>query len=263
MDTVISTISGQAQIALIDAAAQVHVRRFVPSEFEGRPAMRPPSDILDRGKKAALSRLQYYRDYGMEYTVFVCGVFYERFAPGGMAAFQIGHGTYVAGEGDYLMDIRKMTAQIPYYDPLGQEVHICMTSAQDVARFVVAALDLPQWPTEFRMRGERMALDDVVRTAEIMRGELMTSSQWPELLVLRIRTGVSQFNRVAHTEESLLNSLSFAKAVGNMPEQWRLYQLLATMAGRYDFDSPNLNGMVNVRPSRFRDWLYAAWSQGH
>ncbi|KAL2008273.1 hypothetical protein VTN00DRAFT_8255 [Thermoascus crustaceus] len=242
VDTVISTISGQAQIALIDAAAQVHVRRFVPSEFEGRPSMRPPSDILDRGKKAALNRLQYYEDYGMEYTVFVCGVFYERFAPGGMAAFQIGHGTYVAGEGDYLMDIRKMTAQIPYYNSMGQEVHICMTSVQDVARFVVAALDLPAWPTEFRMRGDRMALDDVVRTAEIMRG-------------------VSQFNRIAHTEEFLLNSLSFAKAVGNMPEQWRLYQLLATMAGRYDFDSPNLNGMVNVQPSRFRDWLYAAWSQ--
>lgn len=46
-----------------------------------------------------------------------------------------------------------------------------------------------------------------------------------------------------------------------MPEQWRLHQLLATVAGRYDFDSPNLNGMVDVQPIRFQDWLYAAWSQ--
>ena len=40
VDTVISTISGAAQIALIDAAAAAHVRRFVPSEFEGSPAAR-------------------------------------------------------------------------------------------------------------------------------------------------------------------------------------------------------------------------------
>lgn len=154
--------------------------------------MRPASDILDRGKKAAPSRLQYYRNHGMEYAVFVCGVLYERFAPGGMGAFQIGHGTYVAGEGDYLMDIRNMTAQIPYYDSAGQEVHICMTSAQDVARFVVAALDLSEWPSEFRMRGERMALSDVVRVAEITRGELMHLIRRQKLLMLRISVQVSR-----------------------------------------------------------------------
>lgn len=221
--------------------------------------MRPASDILDRGKKAAPSRLQYYRNHGMEYAVFVCGVLYERFAPGGMGAFQIGHGTYVAGEGDYLMDIRNMTAQIPYYDSAGQEVHICMTSAQDVARFVVAALDLSEWPSEFRMRGERMALSDVVRVAEITRVD--ASYTTPKATdAENFSTGVP-FNRIVHTEESLQSCLSFAKAVGSMPEQWRLHQLLATVAGRYDFDSPNLNGMVDVQPIRFQDWLYAAWSQ--
>jgi nucleoside-diphosphate-sugar epimerase len=126
---------------------------------------------LHHAKDIALRRLQHYREYGMEYAVFVCGVFYERFAPGGMAAFQIGHSTYVAGEGDYLMNIRNRRAEIPYYDSSGQEVSICMTSAQDVARFVVAALDLPQWPSEFRMLGERMALGDIIKVAEIMLGQ--------------------------------------------------------------------------------------------
>lgn len=107
----------------------------------------------------------------MEYTVFACGVFYERFGPGGMAALQLGHGTNISGEGDYLMDIRHRTAQIPYHNSSGQEVHICMTSVEDVARFVVAALDLPEWPNEFRMFGERMTVGEVVKTAEIMCGE--------------------------------------------------------------------------------------------
>lgn len=134
--------------------------------------MRPQPDIMDRGKTAALHKLEHYRNYGMQYAVFACGIFYERFAPGGMARLQLGQSTYVTGEGDYLMDIRRMTAQIPYYDATGQEVRICLTSAQDVARFVVAALELPQWPTEFTMRGERMTLNDVVSVAENMMGEL-------------------------------------------------------------------------------------------
>ncbi|KAN0083238.1 hypothetical protein V8E54_002326 [Elaphomyces granulatus] len=241
VDTVISTISGQSQLALIDAAAQVHVRRFVPSEFEGRPAARLQHDPLDRGKKAALNRLEHYQNCGMEYAAFVCGVFYERFAPGGMAAFQIGNGTYVTGEGDYLMDIRNKTAQIPYYDHTGQEICICMTSAEDVARFVVAALDLPYWPTEFRMAGERMALGDIVKIAEIMSG--------------------TPFNRTIHTLQSLQTSLSYAKAVGNVPQQWRLHQLIVTTRGCYDFVDTSLNGMVDVQPKTFQDWLFAVWSQ--
>ena len=171
VDTVISTVSGQAQLSLIDAAAQVHVRRFVPSEFEGTPAARPSqADIFDRGKNNALGRLYQLQNTGMEYTVFACGIFYERFAPGGMATLQLGHGTNIAGEGDYLMDVRRRTAQIPYRDAPGEAVYICMTSAEDVARFVVAALDLPEWPREFRMFGERMTAEDIVKTAEIMSG---------------------------------------------------------------------------------------------
>ncbi|KGM92002.1 uncharacterized protein PADG_11789 [Paracoccidioides brasiliensis Pb18] len=70
IDTVISTISGQPEIALIDAAAQLHVRRFVPSEFEGSQSTRPAADILDRGNRSSLARLQGYAKYGMEYAVF-------------------------------------------------------------------------------------------------------------------------------------------------------------------------------------------------
>jgi nucleoside-diphosphate-sugar epimerase len=171
VDTVISTISGTPQLALIDAAANVHVRRFVPSEFEGSPALRPVGDVLDRGKRAALQRLEHYQPYGMDYTTFTCGIFYERFAPGGMGSLNIGLGSGVAGEGDYIMDIRRMKASVPHYNNAGHIIHICLTSAQDVARFVVAALDLPNWPTEFRMRGDRLSVLDAVQEAESMRGK--------------------------------------------------------------------------------------------
>ena len=174
VDTVISTVSGTAQIALIDAAASVHVRRFAPAEYEGPPALRPVQVVADRDKNASLTRLRYYSQHPqsrMSYTVFVCGILYERFAPGGMAASVIGVQSGISGEGDYLMNIRRMKARIPHYNAAGEVVHLCMTSAEDVGRFVVAALDLPQWPTEMRMCGERMSAPDVVRVAELVRGE--------------------------------------------------------------------------------------------
>jgi len=175
VDTVISTISGAPQLALITAAANVHVRRFVPSEFEGRPSLRPVGDVFDRGKRAALQRLQQYQQYGMDYCVFSCGIFYERFAPGGMGSLNIGNGSGVAGEGECVMDVRRMKASIPQYDSAGNLIHICLTSAQDVARFVVAALELPTWPTELRMMGERMSVLNVVQEAESMRGKTRPS----------------------------------------------------------------------------------------
>ncbi len=170
VDTVISTINGDAQLALIDAAAAAHVRRFVPSEFEGSPTARPTNDVFDCGRRAALSRLQQYESQGMTYTVFTCGVFYERFGPGGMRASQIGTRSVIGGEGEYIMDIRNGKAMIPYFNSAGQPVYICMTSARDVARFVVAALDLSSWPRELRMKGERMPVSGIVSIGEALRG---------------------------------------------------------------------------------------------
>jgi hypothetical protein len=171
VDTVISTVSGNAQLNLIDAAAAAHVRRFAPSEFEGTPSVRPANDVLDNRRRAAIARLQQYESQGMRYTIFTCGIFYERFSPGGMAASQIGVRSNIAQEGEYIMDLRRAKAQLPFYNEAGQPVYVCMTSARDVARFVVAALSLASWPQEFRMRGDRMSVSDLVTIGEQLRGK--------------------------------------------------------------------------------------------
>ena len=170
VDVVISTINGTPQMRLIDAAAAERVRRFIPSEFEGSPFSRPPNTFLDNGRRAALARLQECEAQGLRSTVFTCGIFYERFAPGGMAAFQIGVRNAIGGEGQYVLDMRQGRAMIPPSNGTGRPVHVCLTSARDVARFVVAALSLPSWPREFRMRGERMTIAELVSIGEQLRG---------------------------------------------------------------------------------------------
>ena len=61
VDTVISTVTGNAQLRLIEAAVACRVRRFAPAEFEGQPGLRGANDPLDRGKALALAHLQHYQ----------------------------------------------------------------------------------------------------------------------------------------------------------------------------------------------------------
>jgi len=55
------------------------------------------------------------------------------------------------------------------------------------------------------------------------------------------------------------DALIYAQASGDQVEQLRVHTLVATASGRYDFANANLNNMVDVTPTRFGQWLRAAW----
>ena len=166
-DLVISMVSGNDQLLMIDAALKAGVARFIPAEYAGTSERRPQA--LDRGQRFARLRLRSHVEEGMSFTLISCGIFYERFAPNGLAAYNMGHVSGINGEGDYLMNVRSMRAQVPH-DSSQRPAMICMTAMDDVAKFIVAALDLPQWPNELRMCGQRLNVSDVVRIAERLRG---------------------------------------------------------------------------------------------
>ena len=256
VNVVISTISGTSQLSLIDAAFKVGVSRFAPAEFEGLPSLRPVPDALDRGRSHALERLRQYQPRGMQYCVFVCGIFYERFAPGGMIASNIGRGSGISGEGDYIMNTRQMRAQVPY-EANGQPATICATSVQDVGRFVAAAIGMLQWPVELRMCGERMNVSDLVRVAEIFRGRCNLS--FPIFINTHRLLG-RPFTRVEHSFETLESSLRSVQQSQDMQGQLRIISLIATTEGRYDFTASDLNGLVPFTPTPFQIWLRLAWA---
>lgn len=171
----ISTISGTEQYNLIDAARRARVRCFVPSEFEGSLHQRPSNDPLDRGSSQALEFLERCatsRHDRMRYTVFSCGVFYERFAPGGLAAYDLGAGLSIQNQGDYLINVGAYSAEIPQSTSSGRSVHITLTSAYDVASFVAAAIELgiDTWPREFRMRGAYLTPQRLVEVCQDVTG---------------------------------------------------------------------------------------------
>ncbi|KAF2432718.1 NAD(P)-binding protein [Tothia fuscella] len=242
--TVISTVTGGPELELLKACVAQNVRRFAPAEFEGRPVVRPAHDPLDRGKKTILDWLDFYRSR-IESTVFVCGVLYERFGPGGLAQHQLGLQTNLCNEGDFIVNVRSMTLAAPVYDINHQTtVTICMIAAQDAARLVVRALDSPNWQRELLMAGERMTVLELTQVVERVRGTPFSAITW-------------------YYPASLQSELQYAQIAGDVPQEMRVHDLIATVNGRYDFPFPgNLRESHltrDIRPITFETWLRNVW----
>lgn len=203
VDVVISTVPGIIQCRIIDAAIRSGVKRFAPAEFEGLPDKRTTNLIdrsLDRGKTAVLAHLHNHRPQ-IEWTAFVCGLFYERFAPGGLQHFNMGIASPFPQEGDYMVNIQEMRADVPYINSSGQQVAICMTSASDFGRFVVQSLDIKQqWPRELIMRGDRLTTYELLGVIARVRGQSTVTSI---LLFLTLAAEIQQVGRLNHKRLSI------------------------------------------------------------
>ncbi len=73
------------------------------------------------------------------------------------------------------MDVENGTAEIVEQHSNGHYVHVTMTSVHDVARFLVAALDIDidTWPNEFRMSGDRITVAQIVQWAAAIKGKYL------------------------------------------------------------------------------------------
>ncbi|KAF8247844.1 NAD(P)-binding protein [Wilcoxina mikolae CBS 423.85] len=151
--TLISTIPHSVpQLALIDACLMARVSRFAPAEFERAPNLRPFVGGGD-GRLDVLEKLRTER-HRLDSAVFVCGLFMERFGPG--------------GKGDMLLDFAAGRAWIPVGE--GEEGRACFIAVKDVGMFVANALGLEEWPEQFRCCGERLGIAEAVEIAERVRG---------------------------------------------------------------------------------------------
>ncbi|GAP84687.1 putative isoflavone reductase family protein [Rosellinia necatrix] len=245
VDLVISTIPGVEQLNLIDASRKARVRTFVPSEFEGALGHRPPeNDPFDNGSSTALGQLRQWstsRQYPMRYTVFSCGVFYERFAPGGLGALDMGGNIRLPNQGDYMIDVGSGRAEIPSGNAQGREVQITMTSAFDVARFVAAAIELgtENWPREFKMRGARATPRRIQQVCSEVRQ--------------------IEFEVTERPYSELVEWFNYYRQNNDEDGCFAMQHFLQTVDGRYTFGEANLNGLVNFEPVGFTQWLQNTW----
>lgn len=163
--TVISTLADftggvgwlEPQLALLAAAKKVGVKRFAPSEFGGRSFQ---TDINLPGFGHKLQVQKAVRESGLEFTLFECGMFMNYFAAG-----TPGLG-YLRAMGAAAVNVEQCSAQLAG-DGSAQTV---ATRVEDVAAFVAASLDLPEWPEISRMTGELFSYNKLVQLAEAVRG---------------------------------------------------------------------------------------------
>ncbi|EHL00271.1 hypothetical protein M7I_3764 [Glarea lozoyensis 74030] len=161
------------------------VDRFIPAEFEGSPSRRRSSDPDVRGKRESLARLKEWNSdsrHRMRYTIFTCGVFYERFARGGLASLGIGANSGIQYQGDYIMNLGTGTAETVVQTSTGDPVEFCMISVWDLAQYVVKAIDLgvETWPTEYRVQGDRRSVSEILQW-----GAIVLNRQYSFYLTLR------------------------------------------------------------------------------
>ena len=144
------------QLALLAAAKKVGAKRFAPSEFSRR-GVRDDALELYAYKVPVEEAL---KKSGLEYTLFECGVFMNYLANGTPGVGYLKPLKFVP-------DIENCSA----YLAGDGNTEVVLTRAEDVGAFVAASLDLPKWPEESNMEGDRLSYKDVIAIAEKIRGQ--------------------------------------------------------------------------------------------
>ncbi|KNG88861.1 hypothetical protein ANOM_003682 [Aspergillus nomiae NRRL 13137] len=146
-----------AQLNLIKAAARSQAtKRFVANGF-AIPYPQEALEVLPQ-LKVYFDGLEALRHSGLEWTVFHIGMFMDYFATPALKSYLKPH---VAA-----FDLENKVAAIPG----DGNVPVTLTYSFDMARFVVASLDLEHWEEESRVVGDEITWNEFLALAEDARG---------------------------------------------------------------------------------------------
>ncbi|CAF1540161.1 unnamed protein product [Adineta ricciae] len=120
-----------SQINLLNASLEAKVKRFAPSEWAGKHEETSPIELY---KFLKLPVREKVKASGIEYTIFVNGIFMDYFASPQRASASLPPLT---------VGVDFNTCQADLFGT-GNEP-FCITRADDVGKFVAAALDLDKW----------------------------------------------------------------------------------------------------------------------
>ncbi|PYH37835.1 NmrA-like family protein [Aspergillus neoniger CBS 115656] len=152
-----ATSLAESQLNLIKAAEASSVtKRFIPSSF----AIPYPEDDV-----SVLPPLEHYfasfkalENSNLEWAPVYNGTFLEYIAPPTLKSYHP-HSVLV-------LDVENNKAAIPG----DGNMLVTFTYTFDIVRFVVAALDLEEWPRELRIVGDEMTFNELLKLAEEVKG---------------------------------------------------------------------------------------------
>ncbi|KAM0262120.1 hypothetical protein ACHAQJ_001861 [Trichoderma viride] len=155
---------GSTQLALLEAAKEAKVKRFVPSEwatpsYDKVSFYKPKESVWEAVKKS-----------GLEYTRFINGVWLNVWAAGAPRDQAVGRAGY--GGPEFLVDINGGSILIPG-DGSGK---ITVTDMRDIGKFVVAALDFEKWDEDSIIVGDKLSINEVVEKIEKVTGKTLNKT---------------------------------------------------------------------------------------
>lgn len=103
--------------------------------------------------------IEVLKQSNLEWTIFLNGIFLDYFGGPDMK-------TYLKPN-IFVIDLANKVAAVPG----DGNVPVTFTYTFDLARFVVAALDVEKWPQESRVIGDELTWNEFVRLAEEVQGE--------------------------------------------------------------------------------------------
>ncbi|GME35598.1 uncharacterized protein BGW36DRAFT_414534 [Neofusicoccum parvum] len=228
IDTIISTAGvytdelAEVQFRLIDAAVQCGtVKRNYPLSYSVNKNM-----IIEKLEQTSL-----------EFTRFIIGTFMDYYghphAPTYLLMMAVG------------IDVENAVAALPG----DGNVPVTFTYSADVGKFVAAALDLPQWPTESFMAGDKLTFNEMVKLAEKARGRKFEIHYDP---VEKLKAG-----QVTELPANVQRYAVFAKEF--IDTSICGYELSAA-EGWFDLPKPNLNELLpHVKPMTAEQFLNRYW----
>ncbi|GME52454.1 unnamed protein product [Neofusicoccum parvum] len=147
----------KAQINLIKASAACSkTKRFIPSAFSIAYSQEAfGEDPMFKGYFAAVAEL---KKTDLQWTVIANGIFLDYFAISRIKSY--------LKPFPMVIDIENRMAAIPG----DGNIPISFTYSFDMAKFVVASLDLDEWPEESRMAGDTLTWNEFVQLAESATG---------------------------------------------------------------------------------------------
>ncbi|KAB2570131.1 Bifunctional pinoresinol-lariciresinol reductase 2 [Lasiodiplodia theobromae] len=166
VNVVISALSmqddacGQAQLNLIEAANRSKcTKRFLPSEFGIHYTAERVENLTGLSFHYKLTAVKALEKTDLEFSLVSCGIYLDYWAasviPSRLRFCQ-----------PYWLDFGHRLAAIPG----DGNAPLVLTHTRDVGRFTAALLELPRWERRYTIRGDRLALNEAVRTAEEVMG---------------------------------------------------------------------------------------------
>jgi nucleoside-diphosphate-sugar epimerase len=216
---------GSSQLALLQAAQDAGVKRFVPSDWA--------TDKYDAvGAYAAKATVwNGVKASGLEYTRFINGIWMNLWGLG-TARDEAEALSGYAGP-PFLIDLKKRTALIPG----DGSQKLVFTNMRDVGKFVAASLDLKQWDPDSKIVGDSKSYGEVVKLAERITKASFEKTYYPETQIKTVLAGNPD------------------------PEQRFFHQFMQLIVGgELDF-KPNVNPKFpEIKPTTAEEYLTKYWA---